>query len=136
MTTPVLTPVPADANPAVVLRAAADYIDQHGWLKGALYPEGYTSCPPACVTGAIRIVVCGRPSPDAKDRSKNQTTRILVAERVFAAHLGHTFDPDQTRRIRLAIETWNDRAWRSVIDVTNELRAAATAYDDTNGGAR
>lgn len=148
MTSATMFPVPADATPADIFRTAADYIDRYGWYKGAFFPlfsppQDKVSCPPACVRGAIRVAVCGWPARRGADLTPTQTKRILIAERLFADQLeyplpdmGFTFNPDDTVRIRTVIEKWNDRDWRTVIEVTSELRAAADTYDRIHGGAR
>jgi hypothetical protein len=130
MTTPAIFPVPADATPAAILRVAADYIDIHGWTKGAFFPLGGDMwCPPACALGAVRMAVCGYPARRSDALSPAQTTRILIAERLLADQLGYHLDPDATLEIRTVIEKWNDRDWRTAADVTTELRAAATTYE-------
>ena len=130
-TSAAITPVPATASPAVVLRRAADYIDAHGWSQGSYLPDLPTAGPPpVCALGAIRIVICGHLTRRYLDGyTPDQTRRILTTERAFAAHLGHDFTPDDTIDIRKAIWTWNDRDWRTATEVITELRVAAGTYD-------
>jgi hypothetical protein len=51
-----------DVTPAQTLRAAARYLELHGWIQGAYYdPTATVFTPAACVVGAIGMVCFGGP---------------------------------------------------------------------------
>jgi hypothetical protein len=55
------TAIPA-VTPAQTLRAAARYLELHGWIQGAYYdPTATVFTPAACVVGAIGMVCYGGP---------------------------------------------------------------------------
>jgi hypothetical protein len=133
-----------DITPAFILRAAALYIERHGWHQGALYPEHHnrhhrTTLPPACAIGAIRIAVTGRITWFRDDLTNTEAPLVRRAEKVLAGHLDHCDDTDREVDATTVISTWNDEDWRTATDVTTELRAAADDWDHihaTTGGAQ
>jgi hypothetical protein len=52
----------SNVTPAQTLRAAARYLQLHGWIQGAYYdPTATVFTPAACVVGAIGMVCFGGP---------------------------------------------------------------------------
>jgi hypothetical protein len=128
------TPASVDFSPADVLRAAALYIERHGWLQGAFYPVHHrTAFPPACVAGAVRIAACGRLIRFWDDLTFEETLIVRRADKVLAGHLdGADLDADALT----VVSTWNDEDWRTATDVIRGLRGAADEWDRTHGGTR
>lgn len=55
-------PVTGLVTPARTLRAAAGYLERHGWIQGAYYDLSATGfTPAACMVGALAIVCYGGP---------------------------------------------------------------------------
>ena len=130
----------ADPTPADLLRAAADYLETHGWHQGALYDRrGDSATPPACAMGALYLVAYGDlPTAENADYEVALSRAGWDAVRLLWAYVVDTtgrdpdedFDEDGT-----VIGDWNDEGRRTITDVTTALRVAADTWDLVHGGA-
>jgi len=117
------------------LFAAADYLDQFGWIRKRVYSDAIHATPAACVMGALFMVIAGRPVMACADLSTDQAdiyrhTTVTLARYLFGRH----FDP-----VTLLddIADWNDIHADDTDTVTTALRAAAEQHTDNHtGGAR
>lgn len=130
-------PAAAQPTPASILRAAAQYIDRHGWHHGAYYLDPCANNTPACAIGAIRVAVCGHRVILGDVLADDERYRIAGAEIMFADYLGF-YPMNETRSPRVSILDWNDDDWRTGIDVTDAMRRAADDWDRVHNtdGAR
>jgi hypothetical protein len=116
-------------TPASTLRAAALYLDRHGWCQGAYYDQTATCfTPAACTVGAIGMVCYGGPV-DAP--AQNFDDPGFDAFEAAVAYL----DVWLADRFGLNVYEYNDARTVTADDVTAALRAAANDWDRTNGGA-
>jgi hypothetical protein len=111
--------------PPQVLRNAADYLADNGWVQGFMYRGvGVSDRPAACAIGAICIVATGRPvvafSTPMVKTTVRALARHLAREHQFPYNRGDGFD---------RVTYWNDGYGRTVDDVTATLQAAADAFD-------
>jgi hypothetical protein len=134
-TPPRQTPAVAD-TPARLLRAAADYIEAHGWHQGTLFNRlTTTERPPACAAGALYFAGYGDAISEVHMLLYPRRV-VLAAFRVFAGHLVDT-DPtlpnepatDSLAAYEEVIGAWNDRDHRTAVEVTTTLRAAADQWE-------
>jgi hypothetical protein len=130
-------------TPADLLRAAADYLDTHGWHQGAYYDLGDDPLtPPACVAGAIRISYAGQPvgaadTPDLVDPRHHVRDAIAqLADHLDSAGglagLRRITYPDRAVVDELYVGGWNDDPDRTITQVTTALRHAADQWDRTH----
>lgn len=96
-----------------VLAAAADYIDEHGWMRGDFCDKQGR----VCVRGALYAVVTGSPDP----RSLFEPDELVNWA---------TVELDQS--VDGLIEVWNDTEGRTARDVTDLLRQLADVAADTD----
>jgi hypothetical protein len=116
-------------TPATTLRAAAMYLDQHGWCQGGYYEQtGRGIMPAACTVGAIGMVCYGsqvdapaqhfdHPGWGDFETAVADIDRYLIVE--------HDLD----------VYSFNDAKGRTAEQVTAALRQAADEWDRTEGGA-
>jgi hypothetical protein len=104
-----LTPDPAQT--AADLRAAADYIELHGWTKNRYYDQETGA---VCAAGALSIVT-SLPS------RKHWGERFAAAQAVFLDYTG------------LSLSGFNDIAAFDVHDVTRTLREVAQKVETELG---
>jgi hypothetical protein len=73
---------PVTMTPADVLRQAADYLVEHGWIQDGFYDNGDDGpTPAACMAGAIAIVATGqRLESDDDLNPDNPTSDPLMRE--------------------------------------------------------
>lgn len=106
-------------TPSDVLRAAADYIEEHGWVQ-----EDYERHGSVCVIGSLRAVVYGHPSVVSAGEDENDLARQAlrhICNEVCAAD-------------RAVLACWNDSTDRTEAEVIAALRRAAErAEEKTNG---
>jgi hypothetical protein len=129
------TGAPTEPSPAEVLRAAALYLERHGWHQGHFYADEVlplsrrtSPFPPACAIGAIRIAVAGRRIDNWRlDRETDLAINRAVC--VLADHLD--IAPDQYDVI-YEVGCWNDHA-TTISEVTTALHAAAQEWDVRHG---
>ena len=122
-------------TPAGVLRHAALYLTRYGWTQRDFYTyaHGDELLPSACLVGAIRAAVCGKPCRSTDTNS--QAREIRAAEFLIADHLGLGPDTDieaadmDAGDIEDRLTGWNDETGRTPVQVITELVAAADAYD-------
>lgn len=132
-TTPTVEPTPADT-----LRAAALYVQRHGWYQGSLYdPACAAPFPAACALGAITIAAIGAPDWGVLF---DQQPACQAAIEVLALHLAADipYDLVDLDLIDLIewVSGWNDADERTAFDVHDALQAAATEWQtDHTGGA-
>lgn len=113
-----------DTETSAVLRAAADYIDRHGWIQGAYYAiDDQPQNPAASADGALAIAAYGEPveAPgynDAPGKDVYLTATVWLALRVY----GTTG----------SISAWNDDRDTTGQDVVDALRDAADDLDYVN----
>jgi hypothetical protein len=120
--TPVVTPA---VTVAVTLRAAAVYLDRHGWCQGSYYDGTATVfTPPACLVGALGMVCYGGPV----DAPAQQFTDPGFAD--FEAAVAF-LDRYLTGVYDLDVYSFNDARGRTRTDVVLVLDEAADEYDRT-----
>jgi hypothetical protein len=131
-------PAVTDTTPAVLLRAAADHLDSHGWQQGRLYHYGTDPGRPprACTVGALFLAAGGRRA--RLGRIETPAAELRAAFRYLAGHLVDSgqldLDQDQDDPCTWegALADWNDHPGRTTGEVTTALRAAARRWDDTH----
>ncbi|AEV87182.1 hypothetical protein ACWT_6168 [Actinoplanes sp. SE50] len=140
--TPVTDPT---MTPAALLRAAALYLQQHGWTQHQFYDlvaitDG--QFPPACASGAIMTAATGRclASGVCTLDGDPDTIAAIRALRVFAAWLDLEYTPTgfyETSAIDV-VGDWNDYEGRTRDEVIETLTDAADDWDRLHhtGGAR
>jgi hypothetical protein len=119
--------LPVTMTPAEVLRAAALYIERHGWIQHLFYGHN-GPFPPADVLGAIRIAVLGDTQGLSGIPSDPDTILINRVQRYLAAQL----DTDYTTGDVAALDVigdWNDETDRTPDTVIATLREAADDWD-------
>ena len=114
---------------ATTLRAAARYLERFGWCQGSYYDQtAIVFTPAACVVGAIAIVSYGGPveAPavmfDAPGYLEFDAAVSYVEHFVTVA-----FGRD--------IYGFNDDKTTTAVEVRGTLLLAASAWDNTHGGA-
>jgi hypothetical protein len=134
-------------TPAALLRAAAVYLQQHGWTQHQFYDLVANingPFPPACVSGAVMTAATGRCLASGLctlDGDEDpETIAAMRALRVFAAWLDLEYtstDFYETSAIDV-IGDWNDHDGRTLDEVTETLTDAANDWDTINhpGGVR
>jgi hypothetical protein len=119
----------AAATPAHILRGAAAYLTEHGWIRGEAFADPTADQPAGCVYGAIRIACGGHPS---RYLTKEQDAAIDRAMVALAGHL-QPVDRDGNGRHRGSVYPivtgWNDHPDTTADRVIAALHAAATAWD-------
>jgi hypothetical protein len=127
-----------EPTPADTLRAAALYLDRHGWYQGSLYdPDTTQAFPPACALGAITIAATGEADWEALfDKQPACQAAIEVLALHLAADVPYPLvDLDDIELVEW-ISGWNDADERTAFEVRDAFQAAATEWDtDHNGGA-
>lgn len=134
---PLLTTDGADESPAHTLRAAALYLDDHGWIQGAYYATTSPSTmftPAACALGAIAIVVHGTVVDCPESSELPGYPALDGARQALTTSLNKAADIPPWE---FTIGEWNDQSGRTVEQVIQACRNAADAYDraHTTGGA-
>jgi hypothetical protein len=130
---PVAT-LPVDMTPADVLRAAALYLERHGWTQYLLY-ESDQPFPPACAMGAVRMTVLGDPLGLADIPNDTDTALVNRVLRYLAGYIDADFDAETSSAMQF-IGEWNDDRDRTKPDVVSLLRDAADEWDRIHRGAR
>ena len=131
-------------TPATVLRQAAMYVWRYGWTFDGFYhrhdaDEDFVAFPPACMAGAIRCVVFGRPVDSLYDEiidpDHTEHARLITAAQIA---LADEVDPEWsvespcTDKDVCALEVisdWNDVEDRTISDVLIALYSAADEWD-------
>src|SRR4051812_4988966 len=99
-------------TPAALLRAAADYLNTHGWHRTALYLNDGTATPAACAIGAIHAAACGHPRyahscPHGSDTNASAYEQAVRA--IAGLLLDQQLGPDvQYPDYSALVEDWND----------------------------
>lgn len=107
-------PTPDGPDALVLLCAAADYIDVHGWIQGGFdNPAGGV-----CALGAIRAV-----APPGPNRRTSAGEHACVT--ALAAHLGLVPEATTVYDVAGLVTDWNDTPGRTAGEVTSALRGAA-----------
>lgn len=108
-----------------VLTAAADVIEQRGWLQGSFSiraydeygePDGFIENAPVCVRGAISLAAAAGyldETTELTDECVERLARHLDAEHATATGA------------RIAVAVWNDAPGRTADEVVTALRATA-----------
>ena len=99
-----------------VLRRAADYIDEHGWIQGSFG----VGIGPVCAIGAINSVTGHKPD----DGFPDQGYRLDSVAKLYD-HLGLDSPWKDGFGIGNAVAIWNDRKETTAHEVTAAMRAAA-----------
>jgi hypothetical protein len=119
------TTVRVTVTPADVLRHAADYLLEHGWIQDDFYDNGDDGpTPAACMAGAIAIVATGqRLESDDDLNPDNRTSDPLMRE----AHrlLGTAL----TRTYGVGVIQFNDHPGQSLAVLVDHMRRVADAWD-------
>ena len=116
------------------LRQAARYLDQHGWTPTVLY-DVHSGCPlkcrchytgtyPASILGAIRVGVFGQPRwylDTATDTARHAYTTAVEWLNTYLIAIGHAGK-------HASVFDWQSAPGRTPTQVSDALRAAATAY--------
>jgi hypothetical protein len=120
---------PTPVTPAVTLRSAARYLEQHGWIQGRYYADATPgTLPAACTLGAIGIAVYGKVTevpPAEYHRPEFPQFQAAVAALVEYLVQSPKYDLDEQYLISL----WNDRSGRLAARVGSALLAAADDWD-------
>jgi hypothetical protein len=124
-------------TPADTLRHTAQYLNRYGWHQGDLFDRtGNLPFPPACLTAAIHMTVCGSADVDLRCNADiYQWTEIHHAIRVLAGYLHTEQGLDDTLIWENAsadeetVADWNDEPTTTLPDVTTALYAAADEWD-------
>ena len=132
---PPAKPSTVEPSPADLLRQAARYLAEHGWIQGSYYADPDAPSPAACAVGALAIAAYGYPNPnpylhtlEPHGRAAAEAwQRFITAETALATYLGiDGLDPvDEV----CTIHTWNDVDGRTATDVIDTLNAAADDLD-------
>lgn len=135
-------PVDRTSSPAAVLRHAAIYLWRYGWTFDGFYHRHHdddpVAFPPACVAGAIRCVVFGRPIESIHDTAtphdSHNVALIIAAQRALADEVdpewSHTSPCQDLNTCSLeVISDWNDVEGRTITDVLIALYSAADDWD-------
>jgi hypothetical protein len=135
---------PADVQiwtPADTLRAAARYLERHGWIRGNYYdrtvieaflfdPDTTSPFPPACAIGAMAIALYGEvreiPESDNLERELNLAKFALLDYLDLAPYTDP--DDDDNEPEPIGVYAWND-SQHNAADVIYALRKAADAWD-------
>jgi len=126
---------PVEVTPADTLRAAAVYLNRHGWTQRDYYfnPEpGEDLLPAACALGAIGMAAHGRETDWPDDQRNPGAAEFLSARRLLLDYLRRT---GQASRQAHAIGDWNDDPNQTHEAVVETLTAAADEWDRIHGGA-
>jgi hypothetical protein len=118
-----------DAGPAFLLRAAAVYLQRHGWCQEDYYQRDADNptMPPACAAGAIAMACYGRViDPPASHHGPEQAD-FTAAMNVLDDYLYERFGE--------LPYTFNDTPGRTAAEVIGVLNAAADHHERTHGGA-
>jgi hypothetical protein len=120
---------PDDLCPAVVLRAAAAYLDTIGWTQGTYYTYEPTGArlPAACITGAVAICCYGFAHPMPSITEDDGRVAFETAMDALTVHLRHT----TTAPGGLLVEPYgfNDHPTRTRAQVVQALIAAADRHE-------
>ena len=135
-------------TPALILRGAALYLENHGWVQSTYYGgDTNTSFPPACADGAIGmaafggVTTCpGREGDNPNFRDYNRAFHYftgylhrsgwkLPCDPWCAAHNDDCLCDNGEAEIVFA---WNDDDTRNGLQVVIALNAAADDYDRTH----
>lgn len=107
-----------------VLRRAADYIDEHGWIRGDF---GYRGGP-VCAVGAINAVTAPptgeRVIITGIDHFPSHGDRFNAVRKLYD-HLGLDTPWHDGFGIGNAVAQWNDASGTTALEVTAAMRAAA-----------
>ena len=122
------------------LRQAGEYLIRHGWHQGGLFDQPGAVAPAASASGAIRMVVLGRPDWRAWwELPRHEFTRICVAESWLAAFLtvyGLTEVDRDADKAWLVVQHWNDRADTAAAHVIAALYGTAEVCQHSRDGGR
>ncbi|MEH1124447.1 DUF6197 family protein [Micromonospora sp. CPCC 206061] len=111
-----------------VLRNAARYLADHGWLRNHLYDDYTNPTPRACALGAILIAAYGQlavtPFEDTNHYGEAEVDRYRKARSALEKHLGG----------RIYIGDWNDAIWddnagQTAAHVITVLNNTADTYE-------
>jgi hypothetical protein len=139
---PPITASTGELTPADILRAAATYLERHGWTQGNHYDytdNPSTPTPPACARGAMALAAYGTAVETPWVSERPEEADFVAAAELFDDYIDRTYlmglmDPDCADL--LGAVWWNDRPERTATEVIDALRAAAQEWDDTHGGAQ
>lgn len=124
----------SDCSPAETLRAAAQYLEQDGWIQGAYYDlDGPAAMfiPPADLLGAIGICVYGYAADLDSAEFTPKSPIFHAARRVLTDYLDQAGELDDGDNL----SDWNDKPGRTAEQVIEVCRYAADAYDRTRTAA-
>jgi len=133
--TPTATPaVPSAITPAVTLRAAATYLDRHGWCQGGYYEQtGRGILPAACQVGAIGMVCYGSQVDAPAQHFEHPgwgdfEAAVAYLDRYLAVRYGL-----DEYGFNVEAYSFNDVKGRTADQVIAALRAAADKWDAEHG---
>jgi hypothetical protein len=130
VTAPVTASATPDVTPAQALRAAARYLELHGWIQGAYYePTATMFTPAACVVGAIGMVCYGGPVDAPAQRFDDPGFPDFESAVAY-------LDLYLVWRLRsnVTVYDFNDTLGREYEDVIALLHDAADEWDRRNSG--
>lgn len=111
-------------TPGVTLRAAAAYLDRHGWCQGAYYDQTVPAFTPgADMVGAIGIICYGGPvDAPAQHFDAPEWAEFEAAVACLDQHVSDRFDLD--------VYTFNDVPGRTHTEIRHALHVAALLSDN------
>jgi hypothetical protein len=119
-----------DERVAETLRAAAQYLAEHGWIQGSYYdPAAEVFTPAACLVGAIAIVCYGGPNETPAEHLDTPEGRLFEATLKY-------LDAYLLALHGVVAYEFSDEKGRTVDHVLMVLDDAADIWCSTHGGGR
>jgi hypothetical protein len=105
------------------LEAAADYIEEHGWVRVELEHAGRV-----CLVGSLFKTLPGRPEHDVAIIEAEEPLRFVASE------LGIGTDGVPRSRWWTEVVRWNEEVAKNTVEVVDTLRWAAKRARDADAG--
>lgn len=117
---------PVSLAVADILRAAATYLQRHGWVQGRYYATTNRPHPKACALGAIAICTHGQIHTDPDDPLLPAAEDYQQAITTLACHLN--LEPDGGQGPAQLVCEYNDDPTHTADHITAALNAAANRW--------
>jgi hypothetical protein len=119
----------AAATPAHILRDAAAYLANRGWIRGQAFADTTADQPAGCVYGAIRIACGGSPNRHLTDEQDAAIDRAMGALAGYLQPVDRDVDGMHRGSVYPIVTSWNDDPHTTADQVIAALHAAANAWD-------